>query len=297
MNLRTSEASFGEAQDGTQVSLYTLANRNGLMLKVTNYGGIITGLHVPDRHGRPADITLGFDTLVPYLGDSPYFGALIGRYANRIANGRFKLDGRSIQLDVNNGANHLHGGAQGFHKVVWRAERLRGAGSVGIRLRYVSRHGEQGYPGNLEAEVVDELDNANQLRVRYRATTDQATPVNLRQHAYFNLAGKGDILGHELIINAGRYTPIGSASIPTGELPPVEGTPFDFRTPHSIGERIDLPDPQLKNGLGYDHNFVLSKASPGELSLAATVREPVVRAGTGAVHRGTGCAILQRQFP
>lgn len=275
MELGISEAPFGVAPDGTPVSLYTLTNRNGLILKISNYGGIVTELHTPDRHGRLADITLGFDALAPYAGDSPYFGALIGRYGNRIANGRFELDGRTIQLDVNNGANHLHGGAQGFHKVVWQAEALLQADAVGLKLSYLSRDGEQGYPGNLRVEVVYELDDANQLRVRYLASTDQATPVNLTQHAYFNLAGRGDILGHELTINADRYVPIDAASIPSGELAPVAGTPFDFRTPCTIGERIGAGHPQLQNGQGYDHTFVLNKPAQYELGLAAIVREPV----------------------
>jgi aldose 1-epimerase len=279
MELRITEAPFGAVPDPAgadgehPVSLYTLTNRNGMLVKITNYGGIITELHVPDRDGRLADITHGFDSVTPYTADVPYFGALIGRYGNRIAKGRFALDGRAVQLDVNNGANHLHGGALGFHKQVWDAAPFSAQDSVGLTLRYLSRDGEQGYPGNLTVEVVYALNNANELRVRYSATTDRCTPVNLTHHAYFNLAGQGDILGHELAIHADRYTPIDAASIPLGELAPVAGTPFDFRTPYRIGERIADSGVQLANGGGYDHNWVLNNQS-GELELAATLRDP-----------------------
>ncbi|CAN7270544.1 galactose mutarotase [Pseudoduganella sp. LjRoot289] len=274
MELRIRESEFGVTPDGRAVKLYTLSNRNGITAKITNYGGIVTELHVPDREGRLADVTHGFDSVLPYCGDVPYFGALIGRYGNRIKLGRFELDGRTVQLDVNNGANHLHGGALGFHKQLWDATPFVAPDAVGITLKYLSVDGEQGYPGNLSVEVVYELNDANELRVRYTAVTDQATPVNLTQHAYFNLAGQGDILGHELTIQADRYTPIDAESIPLGELPPVAGTPFDFRTPHAIGARINADDAQLKNGLGYDHNWVLNNQS-GELGLAATLRDPL----------------------
>jgi aldose 1-epimerase len=273
MELRITEAPFGATTGGVAVNLYTLTNRSGMKVKITNYGGIVTELHVPDRDGRLADVTHGFESVTPYCGDVPYFGALIGRYGNRIKHGRFELDGRTVQLDVNDGENHLHGGAQGFHKQVWQATPFVAPDSVGLTLVYLSRDGEQGYPGNLRVEVVYELNNANELRVRYTAVTDQATPVNLTQHAYFNLAGQGDILGHELTIQADRYTPIDGKSIPLGELAPVAGTPFDFRSPQAIGSRIDAGDAQLANGKGYDHNWVLNNQS-GELGLAATLRDP-----------------------
>ena len=273
MELRITEADFGATADGRPVKLYTLSNRNGITVKITNYGGIVTELHVPDRDGRLADITHGFDSVLPYCGDVPYFGALIGRYGNRIKQGRFELDGRTVQLAVNNGANHLHGGALGFHKQVWSATPCVAPDAVRVTLTYLSVDGEQGYPGNLSVEVVYELTDANELRVRYTAVTDQATPVNLTQHAYLNLAGQGDVLGHELTIQGDRYTPIDAESIPLGALAAVAGTPFDFRTPHAIGARIDADDAQLKNGLGYDHNWVLNNQS-GELGLAATLRDP-----------------------
>jgi aldose 1-epimerase len=249
---RIGSAPFGWAR------LYTLRNRQGMVVKVSNFGGVITEIHVPDREGVFADVTLGFDSVEPYAGDSPYFGALIGRFGNRIAGGRFTLDGVDYQLDINDGANHLHGGAGGFHKVLWLAAPFETAQSSGLTLRYLSPGGEQGYPGTLAVTVVYELDDDNGLAIRFHAVTDKATPVNLTQHAYFNLAGRGNVLGQQLTIHADAYTPIGAASIPTGELAPVAGTPFDFRTPRASGERIGENNPQLVNGLGYDHNFVLA---------------------------------------
>ncbi|MBY0239628.1 MAG: galactose mutarotase [Burkholderiaceae bacterium] len=272
--LHISEAPFGATQSGVPVSLFTLVNGNGMTVKVTNYGGIITQLHVPDRDGKLADITHGFDSVTPYEGDVPYFGALIGRYGNRIANGRFTIDGESFQLDVNNGANHLHGGAQGFHKQVWKAKAFTRADEVGVLLQYTSPDGEMGYPGKLQVEVEYQLNHANELKVLYRATTDKATPVNLTQHAYFNLAGDGDILGHQLQICADRYTPVDAGLIPEGGPVAVAGTPFDFRKSQAIGARIDADHEQLRRGLGYDHNWVLNKPVPGLLALAATVRDP-----------------------
>ncbi|WUR11378.1 aldose epimerase family protein [[Empedobacter] haloabium] len=279
MELSIEQEPFGQAPDGTPLSLYTLRNRSGMIVKITNLGGIITELHVPDRQGNLADVTFGFDTPEPYFGDSPYFGALIGRYGNRIAGGRFQLDGRTVQLDVNNGPNHLHGGSKGFDKVVWHAVPMVADLSIGLKLTYTSPDGEQGYPGNLEVTVTYELNDANELLVKYHATTDQATPVNLTQHAYFNLAGKGTVLDHELQINADRYTPIDENSIPLGPLAPVEYTPFDFRKPRRIGQAIEADDAQLKNGLGYDHNFVLNKGESNVLGLAAVLRDP----GSGRV--------------
>ncbi|MYM94090.1 aldose epimerase family protein [Duganella vulcania] len=259
---------------GPEATLYTLTNTNGMIVKISNLGGVITEIHTPDRDGQLADVCLGFDDAAAYLGESHYFGALIGRYGNRIANGRFTLDGETFQLDVNNGVNHLHGGADGFHRRMWDAETFATPKSAGLILSYLSADGEQGYPGNLEVTVIYELRDNNELRIAFHAITDKATPVNLTNHAYFNLAGKGDILSHELTIAADAYTPVDSGLIPTGELPAVAGTPFDFRTPHAIGARIDADDEQLRHGAGYDHNFVLNKSAPRALELAARVRDP-----------------------
>jgi aldose 1-epimerase len=263
-------ASFG-AISGQPVDIFTLRNANGIEIKATNYGGIITSIVVPDRNGRPGDIVLGFDDLQAYVKDSPYFGAIVGRYGNRIAKGHFTLDGHTYTLAVNNGPNHLHGGLKGFDKVIWHAEPL--AGSTGLVLSRRSPDGEEGYPGNLDVRVTYRLTDDNRLVIDYHATTDKATPVNLTQHSYFNLAGEGDVLGHELTIDADRYTPVDANLIPTGELAPVEGTPFDFRKSTAIGARIDTPNPQLKNAGGYDHNWVLTRKGTG-LQLAARVVEP-----------------------
>lgn len=252
---------------GPDASLFTLTNAAGMVVTITDFGGIITSLTVPDRDGAPGNVVLGFDTIDPYRAGTPYFGALIGRYGNRIAGGRFTLDGADYQLDVNNGANHLHGGAVGFDKVMWDA-RIEGAALV---LHYISAAGEQGYPGTLGITVAYELLETNELVMRVRATTDQATPVNITQHSYFNLAGEGDILAHELTLHADAFTPIDANLIPLGQHVQVAGTPFDFRRSRAIGERIGLPDKQLRNGAGYDHNFVLN----GVTELAARVCEPV----------------------
>ncbi|NRR32874.1 galactose mutarotase [Oxalobacteraceae bacterium] len=270
-----SKSAFGQLPDGRQTSLYTLSNASGMLVKITDFGGIITQIHVPDRAGRLADVTHGFDSVLPYLGESEYFGALIGRYGNRIAKAQFELDGKLIELNVNNGSNHLHGGENGFHRVLWKATPFTLANSVGLKLSYLSPDGEQGYPGNLSVTVIYELGGDNTLAIRFHATTDRATPVNLTNHAYFNLAGEGDILAHTIMIPASRYTPIDAVQIPTGLLPAVEGTPFDFRQPRAIGARIAEDHEQLRNGFGYDHNFVLDKPAPGERSLAARVHEPV----------------------
>ena len=268
---------FGSTNRGEAVSAYTLKNAHGIELQVLDYGGIIVSLRVPDRTGRLDDVVLGFDSLGDYERGSPYFGALIGRYGNRIARGRFTLDGRTYTLATNNGLNHLHGGVRGFDKVVWAAAPFEHGDSVGLVLNYTSRDGEEGYPGTLRATVTYTLTNANQLIFDYHATTDRATPVNLTQHSYFNLAGdgKGDILGHVVTLTADRFTPVDSTLIPTGEIRSVAGTPFDFRTPTAIGARIDQADDQLRYGRGYDHNFVLNKGGTGgDLSLAARVYEP-----------------------
>lgn len=262
---------FGRTPDGVPVWLYTITNKNGLEARITDYGGIVVGLKTPDRRGAMADIVLGFDSLDGYLARSnPFFGALVGRYANRIAHARFSLNGITYTLDKNNGENSLHGGARGFDKRVWTPRELPDGG---LDLTYFSKDGEEGFPGNLKAVVTYHLTDANELRIDYTATTDKPTVVNLTSHSYFNLKGSGDILGHIVTLNADRFTPVDAALIPTGELREVSGTPFDFRKPMTIGARIEQDDPQLKLGGGYDHNFVLNRAGAG-LALAARVEEP-----------------------
>jgi aldose 1-epimerase len=258
---RITRAPFGTLPTGEQVQAFTMTNARGLEMRVLDYGGIIVSLRTPDRTGKLGDIVLGFDDLQGYVKSSPYFGAIAGRYANRIAKGRFTLDGTTYKLAVNNGPNALHGGLKGFDKVVWQAEPSADSAGVRLVLRYTSADGEEGYPGTLRTTVRYTLSDSNQLTVDYEATTDKPTPVNLTQHTYFNLAGEGSgtVLDHVVTINADRYVPIDSTSIPTGDLPSVGGTPFDFRKPTAIGARIDQPDPQLKNGNGYDHTFVLNR--------------------------------------
>lgn len=234
-------APFGELPNGRQATLYTLVNRNGVIVKLTDFGAIITQIHTPDRDGSLADIVLGFDSVAPYAGDSPYFGALIGRYGNRLCQGRFKIDGQPYQLPVNNGGNHLHGGEGGFHKGLWKAQAFQHVDAVGLRLLHSSCDGEEGYPGALEVSVIYELNDNDEFIMSFSAVTDRPTPVNLTQHSYFNLAGKGDVLGHELMIAASGFTPVDAHLIPLGVIAPVDGTPFDFRRPRSIGERIGQP--------------------------------------------------------
>lgn len=270
---------FGTTPDGQAVELITLTNGHGVEVRAMSYGGIIVSLKVPDRNGALGDVVLGYDDLDGYLGETPYFGALIGRYGNRIGGSRFSLDGTAYQLEDNDGPNSLHGGVQGFDKHVWNAVAVATDNSASARFTRTSPDGEGGYPGALSVQVTYTLTGDNELVVDYHATTDRATPVNLTQHSYFNLAGdgSGDILGHRLTLNASRYTPVDETLIPTGELAPVEGTPFDFRTPHAIGERIGAEDGQIGFGGGYDHNFVLDRdgAAPDSLVLAARVEEPV----------------------
>jgi len=270
-----SEAAFGQTPGGENVRVFTLTNAQGLEARIMTYGGIVTSLRVPDRTGKLDDIALGYNSLDGYLKSTPYFGAIIGRYGNRIAKGRFTLAGKTYTLATNDGANHLHGGVKGFDKVVWKGESFKNADGAGVVLTYDSPDGDEGYPGALKAKVTYTLNDKNELVVDYLATTDKATPVNLTHHTYFNLAGEGkrDILDHQLMINADRYTPIDATSIPTGELASVEGTPFDFRTATAIGARIDQDNAQLKNGKGYDHNFVLTRQGDG-LVRAARVVEP-----------------------
>ena len=266
---------YGTLADGRTAWLYTLTNANGIVAKITNYGGIVTELWVPDRTGAMGDIVLGFDNLSDYVKNNPYFGCIVGRYGNRIAKGRFTLDGVTYTLATNNGENHLHGGIKGFDKVLWQAEPVEAKDGVGLRLRYTSKDMEEGYPGTLEATVAYMLTNANELRIDYTATADKPTVCNLTHHGYFNLAGQGtgDILGHILTLNADCYTPVDAGLIPTGQIAPVKGTPMDFTKPTAIGARINREFEQIRFGGGYDHNWVLNK-KPDELTLAASVYEP-----------------------
>lgn len=263
------KSDFGKTKEGQAVDLYTLTNANGMAVKITNYGGIVTSLKVPDKNGQLDDVVLGFDSLDKYLEGHPYFGALVGRYGNRIARGKFTLNGTEYQLAANNGENHLHGGIKGFDKVVWNAEIVKKENEVGIKLSYLSKDGEEGYPGNLSVVVIYTLTKNNELKILYEAETDKPTPVNLTHHSYFNLkgAGNGDILGHLMTFAADRFTPVDEGLIPTGELKSVKDTPMDFTVPKSIGERID----RVKGG--YDHNYVLNDWD-GSLKQAAKVVEP-----------------------
>jgi aldose 1-epimerase len=254
-------SAFGRTADGAPIDLFTLTNVNGVEVRTMSYGATIVSLRVPDRRGQLGDVVLGFDTFDEYITKKPpYFGAIVGRYGNRIAKGRFTLEGKTYQLATNNGPNHLHGGVKGFDKLVWRGEPFERGGDVGIAYTLTSPDGDEGYPGTLNVSVRYTLSATNELTVDYDATTDKATPINLTQHSYFNLAGdgSGDILGHELAIDADRYTPVDEGLIPTGELALVEGTPFDFRKATSVGARIDADNQQLRYGKGYDHNWALS---------------------------------------
>lgn len=273
---RITKANFGTTADGRFVEAYTIRNGKGMEMVVLTYGGIIQSLRAPDRTGAFDDIVMGFDTLAEYEAHSPYFGSLIGRVGNRIAGGAFTLDGRTYTLARNNGPNHLHGGVKGWDKLIWAADPFQDATGAGVLLTLTSPDGDEGYPGTVTAHVRYTLTPDNRLIVDYHATTDKPTIINLTQHSYFNLGGAKtpDILGHELLINADRFTPVDATLIPTGVLAPVEGTPFDFRVPTAIGARIDADHEQIAHGPGYDHNFVLTRAGDG-LELAATVYEPV----------------------
>ena len=267
-------APFDTTSNGQQVDKYTLVNANGMTAEIITYGGIMVSLTAPDREGNMEDILLGADSVQGYVRAASYFGGLIGRYGNRIGGARFTLDGVEYKLPANDGANSLHGGTRGFDKVIWKAEPVESSKGVGVKLTYLSPDGDQGYPGNLEATVVYTLTNENEVRIDYTATTDKPTVVNLTQHNYYNLTGcKRDILGHELMMNADRYTPVDSGLIPTGELEPVADTPMDFTEPTAIGAHIDAGTQQLGYGQGYDHNWVLNRDSKG-LMEAATVYEP-----------------------
>ncbi|MHB8862349.1 MAG: aldose epimerase family protein [Pirellulaceae bacterium] len=267
--MKVSTSLFGKTADGQQVDLYTCINAHGLIMKVMTYGAIVVELQAPDRQGKLENITLGFDKLAGYMGDHPYFGATVGRYANRIAQGKFSLDGQQYTLATNNGPNHLHGGNVGFSRVVWKAEPVESADAVGVKFTYTSPDGEEGYPGIVRATVVYTLTNDNEMRIHYRATATEPTPINLTNHCYWNLggAGSGTILNHQLMLAADKYLPVDATLIPTGELADVRGTPFDFTQPKTIGMQIDqvTGDPP-----GYDHCFAL-RNQKGSLALAARV--------------------------
>jgi len=267
---------FGKSPDGSPVDLYVLTNSSGMQASITNYGGILLSLKVPDRNHNFADVILGYDTLEGYEGDKSFLGATIGRYGNRIAHGKFTLYGKEYTLDRNDGENHLHGGNRGFNKVLWQAKPISSRDSQSLVLTYTSPDGEGNYPGNLNVKVTYTLTDNNELKIAYEATTDKDTIVNLTNHAYYNLAGQGesDILGHVLTIYADRFTPVDKGLIPTGQLQSVKGTPFDFTHPTAIGARIDRDDDQLKVGHGYDHNFVLNAGINAAPVPAASVYEP-----------------------
>jgi aldose 1-epimerase len=269
-------SSFGQLPDGRSVDQFTLTNAHGIEVRLITYGGIITSIRTPDRSGQLDDVVLGFDSLAGYLKDSPYFGAIVGRYANRIANGQFSLDGTTYHLTKNNGPNSLHGGVRGFDKVVWTGEPFQTDSGVGVTLRYTSKDGEEGFPGMLVARVTYTLTPRDELVVDYEATSDKATPVNLSQHTYWNLHGTagGDILDHLLTLDASAFTPVDSTLIPTSEIAPVAGTPFDFRTATPIGTHIGQENTQLRFGGGYDHNWVLDRGSATGLMHAARLVEP-----------------------
>ena len=272
---RIQSAFFGRAGD-ENVKIFTLTNVNGIEVRVMTYGAAVVSLRTPDRAGNLKNIVLGFDSFEPYLAGVPYFGATVGRYANRIANGRFTLDGKTYQLPQNNGPNSLHGGTRGFDKRVWRAQVLESTSGPSLRLSYRSAAGEEGYPGELIAHVTYRLKDDNSLAIDYDATTTAPTPINLANHAYFNLTGDPEqsILGHVLTIHADRFTPVDATLIPTGELRAVAGTPLDFRVPRVIGSHIDDEDEQLRFGHGYDQNWVLNHPVPATLSSAAVLTDP-----------------------
>ena len=266
--------SFGKMPDGTPVDLYVLTNANGMEASMITYGGALRSLTAPDRHGAYSDVVLGMDTVDGYRAQTAWFGALIGRYGNRIGGAKFPLEGKTYKLPANDGPNTLHGGSHGFGRQVWQAREVASAEGPAIEFRYVSKDGEEGFPGTLTTKVVYTLTNKNELKIDYTATTDKPTVVNLTNHAYFNLkgAGEGDILDHQVMLDAGRFTPVDATLIPTGELRAVKGTPFDFTTSSAIGARIGSDDQQIKFGMGYDHNWVLDKNSAA-LTKAAEVYE------------------------
>ncbi len=269
MELKIESEKYGEMPDGREVTLFTLTNANGMKVKLTNYGAITVAVETPDKKGEIADVTLGYETLDDWLGSKDYFGATVGRYANRIAKGKFTLEGETYELATNNGPNHLHGGEKGFDKVLWDAEEVKTEDSVGVKFTYLSEDGEEGYPGNLKVTATYTLNNDNEFTDVFTASTDKPTVVNLTNHTYWNLGtpAAGDVLDHVLMLNADHYTPVDETLIPTGEIKPVEGTPFDFAEPTAIGARIDKVEG------GYDHNFCLNNQS-GQMILAARVKDP-----------------------
>lgn len=275
-NTSIEKQSYGTTAAGVAVDEFTLTNASGMEVKVITYGGIITSIRTPDRNGSLADVVLGFDQLADYEAKNPYFGAIIGRYGNRIGGATFTLDGTKCTLAANDGPNSLHGGLKGFDKVVWAAKEVKGESDVGLELTYHSANGEEGYPGNLSVTVLYTLTADNSLRIDYTATTDKTTVVNLTNHTYFNLAGNGSgtIYDHIMQVNADTYTPVDENLIPTGDLAPVEGTPFDFRTPRQIGGGIRSGDAQMVRGRGYDHNFVINREGDASLAKAAWVYDP-----------------------
>jgi len=269
------KSAFGKTKDGQPVGIYTLTNSGGMEIAITNYGGVVVSIKAPDRNGKFADVVLGFDTFDAYLNNTPFFGALVGRYGNRIAKARFTLDGHEYHLAANDNGNTLHGGLKGFDKRLWQAKDVSTKDAPALELTYLSKDGEEGFPGNLSVTVTYSLTPKNELKIDYAAGTDKDTVLNLTNHSYFNLAGQGEgnILSHLMMINADRFTPVDATLIPTGELKSVAGTPLDFRKPTAIGARIDADDQQMKFGRGYDHNFVLNRKGGG-LILAARVTEP-----------------------
>ncbi|MBN2090119.1 galactose mutarotase [candidate division KSB1 bacterium] len=275
IEMKIEKSIFGKMPDGQDVLLYKLTNSNNMQVHITNYGGIITSVIVPDKNGKLSDVVLGYDNLDGYLKATPYFGCIVGRYGNRIAKGQFTLNGKTCSLATNNGPNHLHGGIVGFDKVVWSVKEITDKDVLGLELSYMSKDGEEGYPGNLSVKVIYLLTNQNEIKIEYLATTDQATVVNLTNHSYFNLkdAGVTPILDHQLMLDADAITPVDSTLIPTGEFMPIAGTPFDFKKLTPIGEQINADHEQIKYGLGYDHNFVLN-GNAGELRLIGKVHEP-----------------------
>ncbi len=272
--MKIKKSIFGVLNDGTEIALYTLVNDTGMKVSITNYGGIVVSLFVPDRNGIMGDVVLGFDSLQEYETHNPFFGCLVGRFGNRIAHSKFSIDGSEYKLAQNNGENHLHGGLSGFDKKVWKAKAIETKMGPALTLKYISPDGEEGYPGTLAVKVVYTLTNQNALRIHYMASTDKKTVVNLTNHSYFNLSAGASrtILDHSMMINADEFTPVDETLIPTGELRSVENTPLDFRTPTLIGARINQDDPQLKYGGGYDHNWIVN-GEAGQLRLAAKVFE------------------------
>ncbi len=271
------ERDFGKTKNGEAVKIYTLKNKNGVVAKITDYGAIITELHLPDRDGKFEDVVLGFDNIPDYENLSDYFGAVVGRYGNRIADAKFSIDGKEYNLEKNNNGNTLHGGFVGFDKKVWKAVASTTKDAAVLTLTRLSPDGENGFPGNLKVTITYTLNNNNELSVNYYAITDKSTVCNLTQHSYFNLfgAGNGNILNHEVTINADKYTPVDKLLIPTGDIDDVEDTPFDFRKPKTVGARVDADNKQIRYGGGYDHNWVLNKEKAGEMTFAARVYEPI----------------------